>query len=89
MEHFVAFLTDEEIDFQLTREHLNRLKQIPIFNLSVKELATLRFEIESCELYLFELTDTMFDGRNVYPFCGIEVDVNAKFCGQCGKPIQF
>lgn len=70
-----------------TREQLEKLKQIPTHTLSLEDLAQLRYEIETCELHLFELTGGPTDGNNVCPSCGAELEVNAKFCGRCGAAI--
>lgn len=73
---------------QKTREQLEKLKQIPVHTLTLEDLARLQFEIETCELHLFELTGETADGNNVCPSCGTELEAHAKFCGKCGTAIK-
>lgn len=73
---------------QKTREQLEKLKQIPIHTLSPEDLAQLQYEIETCELHLYELTGETADGNNVCPSCGTELEAHAKFCGKCGTAIK-
>jgi predicted amidophosphoribosyltransferase len=56
--------------------------------LGPEELAHLQFEIETCELHLFELTGETPEGRLVCPSCGSGLKANAKFCGKCGASIK-
>lgn len=72
-----------------TRQQLGKLRQIPTFNLSGEELATLQFEIESCELHLFEITSSESGDKMICPYCGVDLELNAKFCGKCGKQITL
>lgn len=71
-----------------TREQLDKLKQIPTHTFTPEDLAQLQYEIETCELHLFELTGETADGNNVCPSCGIELEAHAKFCGKCGTAIK-
>lgn len=71
-----------------TREQLEKLKQIPTHALTPRDLAQLQYEIEACELHLFELTGETPDGSRVCPSCGTELEANAKFCGKCGTAIK-
>ena len=73
---------------QKTREQLEKLKQIPIHTLTPEDLAQLQYEIETCELHLYELTGETADGNNVCPSCGTELEAHAKFCGKCGTAIK-
>lgn len=72
-----------------TRQQIGKLRQIPTFNLSGEELATLKFEIESCELHLFEITSSESCDKIICPYCGVDLELNAKFCGKCGKQITL
>lgn len=71
-----------------TREQLEKLKRIPTHTLTPEDLAQLQYEIETCELHLFELTGETADGSNVCPSCGTELEAHAKFCGKCGTAIK-
>jgi len=71
-----------------TREQLEKLKQIPTYSLSPEDVAQLQYEIETCELHLFELTGETDEGGCICPSCGAELETNAKFCGKCGKAIK-
>lgn len=71
-----------------TKEQLERLKQIPTYSLSPKDIAQLQYEIETCELHLFELTGETPGGGLVCPSCGSELEANARFCGKCGASIK-
>jgi len=73
---------------QKTREQLEKLKQIPMHTLSPEDLAQLQYEIETCELHLYELTGETADGNNVCPSCVTELEAHAKFCGKCGTAIK-
>ena len=73
---------------QKTREQLEKLKQIPTHTLTPEDLAQLQYEIETCELHLYELTGETADGNNVGPSCGTELEAHAKFCGKCGTAIK-
>lgn len=73
---------------QKTREQLEKLKQIPMHTLSPEDLAQLQYEIETCELHLYELTGETADGNNVCPSCGTELEAHVKFCGKCGTAIK-
>lgn len=73
---------------QKTREQLEKLKQIPMHTLLPEDLAQLQYEIETCELHLYELTGETADGNNVCPSCGTELEAHAKFCGKCGTAIK-
>ena len=95
--------TETSIDFELaqmirqkvstfsvekTREQLEKLKQISTHTLSENDFAQLQYEIEMCELHLFELTGTTADGNKVCPSCGTELEAHAKFCSKCGAAIK-
>lgn len=67
-----------------TKEQLERLKQIPTYSLPPEDIAQLQYEIETCELHLFELTGEAPGGGLVCPSCGSELEANARFCGKCG-----
>ena len=71
-----------------TREQLEKLKQIPTYSLSPEDVAQLQYEIETCELHLFELTGETDGGECICPSCGAKLETNAKFCGKCGKAIK-
>lgn len=71
-----------------TRDQLKKLKQIPTHILTLEDLAQLQYEIETCELHLFELTDETADGSNVCSSCGTELEAHAKFCSKCGTAIK-
>lgn len=71
---------------QETRVQLDRLKQISSQNLSPKEAALLQYQIELCELRIFELTGKAAD--NLCPACGQELEIGARFCGKCGAAIK-
>lgn len=73
---------------QKTKEQLEKLKQIPTNTLLPEDLAHLQYEIEMCEIHLFELTGETADGSAVCPACGAELEANAKFCGKCGAALQ-
>lgn len=73
---------------QKTKEQLEKLRQIPMHTLTPEDLAQLQFEIETCELHLFELTGETADGNNVCPSCGTELEAHAKFCDKCGTAIK-
>lgn len=73
---------------QKTRDQLEKLNQIPTHALSPEDLAQLQYEIETCELHLYELTGETADGNNICPSCGTELEAHAKFCGKCGTAIK-
>ncbi|MGN0462385.1 MAG: hypothetical protein ACI4HZ_08070 [Ruminococcus sp.] len=71
-----------------TKEQLDKLNQISTDNFSPLEIAQLQYEIEVCELHLFELTGKTPDGVSICPYCKGELESNAKFCGKCGASIE-
>ncbi len=71
-----------------TKEQLEKLKNIPTNNLNSIDLAQLKYEIEVCEIHLFELTGKTLDGESVCMTCGAELEGNAKFCPKCGSAVQ-
>lgn len=71
-----------------TREQLEKLKQISTHSLCPADLAQLQYEIETCELHLFELTGEALGGGLICPSCGSELEANARFCGKCGASIK-
>lgn len=71
-----------------TREQLEKLKQISPYTLDPRDLAQLQYEIETCELHLFELIGESPDGNRMCPSCGEEIEPNAKFCGKCGAEVK-
>ena len=71
-----------------TKEQLDKMKQIPTHSLTPEDFAQLQYEIETCELHLFELTGKPAEGGCVCPSCGTELELNAKFCGKCGVAIK-
>lgn len=71
-----------------TKEQIEKLKQVPTYSLTPQDLAQLKYEIEICELHLFELTGENPNSFNVCPSCGAELEANAKFCGECGTSIK-
>ena len=73
---------------QKTKELLEKLKQIPTHTLLPEDFAQLQYEIETCELHLFELTGETAVGNNICPSCGTELEAHAKFCGKCGTAIK-
>lgn len=73
---------------QKTKEQLERLKQIPTHTLSPEDFSQLQYEIETCELHLYELTGETPDGNNICPSCGTELEAHAKFCSKCGTAIK-
>lgn len=72
------------LSVEKTREQLDRLKQIPTYNLSPSEMSQLQYEIEVCELHLLELIGETEDDSCFCSCCGSELESNAKFCGKCG-----
>ncbi|MCD7784757.1 MAG: zinc ribbon domain-containing protein [Oscillospiraceae bacterium] len=87
-----------EIDFQVaqsvhqkvagmseyeTKENLEKLRHISKSGLTPEEIALLHYEIEQCELHLYEL-EGRFDEKELCPNCGNEVEPGAKFCRECG-----
>ena len=73
---------------QKTRAQLEKLKLIPTHTLSSEDLIQLQYEIETCELHLYELTGETADGNNVCLSCGTELEAHAKFCSKCGTAIK-
>lgn len=71
-----------------TKEQLDKLNQISTDDFSPLEIAQLQYEIEVCELHLFELTGKTQDGVSICPYCKGELEPNAKFCGKCGASIE-
>lgn len=64
---------------QKTREQLEKLKQLPTYTLSPENLVQLKYEIETCELHLFELTGEIADESNAGPSCETELEVHENF----------
>ncbi len=78
----VSLLSEDE-----TKERLAKLKSVYTGNLSNEEKAQLLYEIEECELHLFDFTE---DNENIVcSRCGNVIDENAKFCGVCGNKITM
>lgn len=71
-----------------TKEQLEKLKQIPPCTVDPQDLAQLQYEIEACELHLFELTGETSEGNIICLSCGEEIEPNAKFCGRCGAAVK-
>ena len=71
-----------------TKEQLEKLKQIPPYTVDPQDLAQLQYEIEACELHLFELTGETSEGNIICLSCGEEIEPNAKFCGKCGAAVK-
>lgn len=71
-----------------TKEQLDKLNQISTDDFSPLEIAQLQYEIEVCELHLFELTGKTPDGVYICQYCKAELEPNAKFCGKCGASIE-
>lgn len=71
-----------------TKEQLVKLKQIPPYTVDPQDLAQLQYEIEACELHLFELTGETSEGNIICLSCGEEIEPNAKFCGKCGVAVK-
>ena len=71
-----------------TKEQLEKLKQIPPYTVDPQDLAQLQYEIETCELHLFELTGETSEGNIICLSCGEEIEPNAKFCGKCGAAVK-
>lgn len=69
-----------------TEERLSKLQIVPLDDLSDEEKAQLSYEIEVCELHLFELVGMDRD-EFVSPSCGIALEEGARFCGKCGYKI--
>jgi len=71
-----------------TKEQLEKLKQIPPYTVDPQDLAQLQYEIEACELHLFELTGETSEGNIICLSCGEEIEPNAKFCRKCGAAVK-
>lgn len=71
-----------------TKEQLEKLKQIPPYTVDPQDLAQLQYELEACELHLFELTGETSEGNIICLSCGEEIEPNAKFCGKCGAAVK-
>lgn len=73
---------------ETTKEQLEKLRQVPTQSLSAEDLAELQYEIETCELHLFELTGETLEESRVCPSCGAELEEHARFCGKCGARLD-
>ncbi len=72
-----------QMSVEETEMNLTKLRNVAEANLSAEELALLHYEIDTCELHLFELTGKV-DGESTCPSCGSVLEDGAKFCGKCG-----
>ena len=72
------------LSLEQTRERLSKLQQISEYSLTNEEIAKLRFEIETCELHIYEL---MSNEGLLCPQCGSEVEKGTVFCPQCGEKL--
>ena len=77
----ISLLSAEE-----TENRLSKLQTVSFSDLSDAEKAQLLYEIEACELHLYELV-----GRDreefICPSCGATIEEGARFCGKCGYKI--
>lgn len=69
-----------------TENRLIKLCAISLDDLSDAEKAQLLYEIEACELHLYELVGPDSD-EFICPSCGIVLEEGARFCGKCGYRI--
>ncbi len=72
-----------QMSVEETEMNLTKLRNVSEANLSADELALLHYEIDTCELHLFELTGKV-DDESTCPSCGSVLEDGAKFCGKCG-----
>ena len=77
----ISLLSAEE-----TESRLSKLQTVPLADLSGIEKAQLLYEIEACELHLYELVGPDSD-EFICPSCGIVLEEGARFCGKCGYRI--
>ena len=70
------------LSIEETEKRLDKLKSISDTDLSDIEKTQLLYEIETCELHLYELTGVSEDVD--CPSCGANLEDGAKFCSNCG-----